>query len=234
MTAVALLSGGLDSTVATAAACADGGVELALTFDYRHRAAGPEVAAARAIAAALGVEHRVIPLGFLGDATRTALVDRAEEVPNPSAAALDDAHGAAARSMAAVWVPNRNGLFIAVGAAFAESIGAEAVVVGFNREEAATFADNSPEFVARTNAALELSTRNGVRVVSATAGLDKEGIVRLGVELGAPLRYVWSCYEGLDRPCGRCESCLRLGRALDRAGERSRFEEEWTRGDDDA
>ncbi|MFG0317614.1 MAG: 7-cyano-7-deazaguanine synthase QueC [Planctomycetota bacterium JB042] len=229
MTAVALLSGGLDSTVATAAAHREVGVALALAVDYGQRAAAREVEASGRIAAALGVPHRTVSLDFLADVTGTALVDADAALPRPDDAALDDAAGAAADSMAAVWVPNRNGLFVAVAATFAEGLGADRVVVGFNREEAATFPDNSEEFVDRTNAALSLSTRNGVRVVSPTAGLDKEGIVRMGYDLDAPLALVWSCYEGRDRPCGTCESCRRLARALDRAGRRQRFEEEWNR-----
>ena len=120
--------------------------------------------------------------------------------------------------MREVWVPNRNGLLIAVAAAFAEARAARAVVVGFNREEGATFPDNTEQFVERTNAALALSTRGGVEVVAPTLSLDKAGIVRLGVEIGAPLEWVWSCYEGGPAPCGRCESCRRSLRAFERAG----------------
>lgn len=229
MTAIALLSGGLDSTVATTAVHREEGVSLALTIDYGQRAAAPELRAARGIAEVLGVRHRVIRLGFLGELTTTALVDRSRALPSLGVGELDDASGAAAAAMAAVWVPNRNGLFLSVAASFAESLQADRVVVGFNREEGATFPDNSQEFLERTNEALALSTRTGVRVVSPTAGLDKEGIVRMGYDLDAPLGLVWSCYEGRERPCGRCESCLRLRRALDRTDARERFEEEWNR-----
>jgi 7-cyano-7-deazaguanine synthase len=104
-----------------------------------------------------------------------------------------------------------------VAAAYAESLGAGEVVAGFNREEARTFPDNSAAFMRRATAALALSTRSGVRLVSPTARLTKTGIVRLGMRLGAPLGSVWSCYEGGTRMCGSCESCARLVRALDRA-----------------
>lgn len=226
MSAVALLSGGLDSTVAAAAVARESGLALALTFDYGQRAARREEQAAAQVAAALGVPQRVVRLDFLAELTATALVNRARDVPAPAAADLDDRTGAAERSMRSVWVPNRNGVFIAIAASFAEALGAGAVVVGFNREEAATFPDNSVEFLERAGEALRFSTLSKVRVLSPTSKLEKSAIVRLGYALGAPMRHVWSCYEGAARPCGRCESCLRLARALDGSGFRDRFERE--------
>jgi 7-cyano-7-deazaguanine synthase len=120
-------------------------------------------------------------------------------------------------------VPNRNGVFVNVAAAFAESLGARDVVTGFNLEEAATFPDNSTEFMKCASGALALSTANHVRLVSPTARLDKAGIVRLGVRTGAPLAHVWSCYEAGPRMCGSCESCARLVRALDRGSAPAEF-----------
>lgn len=231
--AVVLLSGGLDSTVAAAAeqraagAAPGGGVRLGLTFDYGQRAAASEVRAARAIAQALGFRQRVIRLDFLREITTTALVDRARELPDLPLDRLDDAAGAALCAMKDVWVPNRNGILVAVAAAYAESLGVHRVVVGFNREEGATFPDNSAEFVARQTAALAFSTLSKVEMCSPTMDLDKAGIVRLGYEIGAPLEHLWSCYEGGERHCGRCESCKRLFRALDAAAARERFLAEW-------
>jgi 7-cyano-7-deazaguanine synthase len=227
MNCVALLSGGLDSTVATALAHRDGGVALALTVDYGQRGAAAEVKAARAIARELRIRHRTVRLDFLSELATSALLDANAELPTLSPAQLDDTRGAAQSSMRGVWVPNRNGLLIAIAAAFAEGLRADRVVVGFNREEAATFPDNTAEFVERSSRALELSTLNGVRVVAPTAALDKEGIVRRGVEVGAPLALVWPCYRGGPALCRRCESCLRFLRALERAGLAATFVSEW-------
>ena len=114
-----------------------------------------------------------------------------------------------------VWIPNRNGLFVNTAAAYAESYGCETVVTGFNREEAVEFPDNSRDYVDRVNAALALSTRNNVRVESFTIDLDKRAIIRLGIELKAPLSIVWSCYKSGARMCGQCASCARLRGAID-------------------
>ena len=112
-------------------------------------------------------------------------------------------------SAAAVWVPARNVVLVAVAAALAEALGADAVVPGFNREEAATFADNSAAFATACEAVLRLGTRSGVRVVAPTLAMDKDAIVATARTLGFSAADFWSCYEGGPSPCGRCESCLR-------------------------
>jgi 7-cyano-7-deazaguanine synthase len=204
--AVAVLSGGLDSTVSLAAAARKLDVVLALTFDYGQRAAKRERSASAAIARRYRIPHRVIGIPWLAAITKTALVNRGARLPK---------NEMSARSAKAVWVPNRNGVFLEIAAAHAESLGAKRIVTGFNREEAATFPDNSEAYVTALNRALSFSTANGVKAVSFTGDLDKRGIVRLGRRLGAPIDLVWPCYEGGRRWCGRCESCLRSLRALD-------------------
>ncbi len=205
MKGVAILSGGLDSTVSLAAALRAMDVVLALTFDYGQRAARPERAASARIARRYGVPHRVVAIPWLADLTSTALVNRSARLPR---------NRMSAASAKAVWVPNRNGVFIEIAAAHAESLGATRLITGFNREEAATFPDNSPAYVKAVNGALSYSTANGVRVVSFTGLLDKRGIVRLGRRLDAPLDLIWPCYEGGRAWCRTCESCLRSLRAL--------------------
>ena len=206
MKAVAVLSGGLDSTVSLAAAARKLEVVLALTFDYGQRAATREREASAKIAKRYRIPHRVIALPWLAGITGTALVDRKARLPK---------NEMSVRSAKAVWVPNRNGVFLEIAAAHAESLGAKRIITGFNREEAATFPDNSKAYVTAVNRALSFSTANGVEAVSFTADLDKRGIVRLGRRLGAPIELVWPCYEGGRRWCGSCESCLRSLRALD-------------------
>ena len=205
MKGVAILSGGLDSTVSLAVAARKMEVALALTFDYGQRAARREREASARIAKHYRIPHRVIAIPWLAALTRTALVDRKAALPR---------HEMSERSARAVWVPNRNGVFIEIAAAHAESAGATRLVTGFNREEAATFPDNSKAYVGAVNRSLAFSTANGVRVVSFTIDLDKRAIVRLGRRLRAPLEHIWPCYEGGRAWCGSCESCLRSLRAL--------------------
>jgi 7-cyano-7-deazaguanine synthase len=224
-TAILLLSGGLDSTVAAYLARKEAAPVVALTVDYGQKAARQELAAAYRIARALEIPHRTVFLPFLREAARGALVDRAQDVPRPEAADLDDVTGRARETARAVWVPNRNGAFIAMAATYAESLGAGQVVVGFNREEGATFADNTPDFLEATNRALGYSTSNHVRVVSPTLGFDKVDIVRAAMRENVPIELCWSCYLGEKEPCGTCESCRRFSRAVRAAGATGWLEE---------
>ncbi len=199
---IILLSGGLDSTVCAAIACERTRPLFALTFDYGQRSAKMEIAASRRICRALGVKHKVVRLPFFKDLSKLAMLKRSGRV----------ASRAFGRTRS-VWVPNRNGLFINIAACYAEYHAARVIVTGFNREEAASFPDNSRSFVRSANAALRWSTLNRVRVTSYTLDLTKKEIYRLGVEHGAPLEHVYSCYVGRKKMCGRCASCRRLIRA---------------------
>jgi 7-cyano-7-deazaguanine synthase len=210
--AVALLSGGLDSGVA-AAAWAHGGGALAecITCTYGQLAAQRECAAAERLAAHLRAPWRSIDLPWLAEASRragSALTDAEAELPHGTLARPGDE-----RSAAAVWVPARNAVFVALAAACAESLGVTVVLAGFNREEAATFPDNSAAFVAAADRLLALGTRNGVRVESPTLAWDKRRIVQEARHLGLGRQDFWSCYRGGTSPCGLCESCLRSARA---------------------
>lgn len=213
--AVVLLSGGLDSSVAMAMALAQGTkICRAITFDYGQRAAAREIQKSNLIARHYGVLHSVIPLPWFRELwSGGALLTETEALPQPSFADLSD-HEASAKSARKVWVPNRNGVFLEIAAGIAESRGADSVIVGFNREEAATFPDNSQDYLKALSQALSFSTANHVQVLAPTANMDKSEMVRVAIENDLPLTDIWSCYEGQDTMCGACESCMRLRRAL--------------------
>jgi 7-cyano-7-deazaguanine synthase len=209
--AVALLSGGLDSGVALALWQSEGGhCVLALTADYGQRAAARELDAAQRLAQMRGVPWRRLDLRWLGEVGRAAGCALTGDAPLPpgTAAAPGDA-----RSAAAVWVPARNLVLAAAAAAFAEVAAAPHLLTGFNREEAVTFPDNSPRFVAAFNAALALGCGRTVEVTCPTLALDKTEIVAAARRLGLGPDAFWSCYDGGEHACGRCESCARSARA---------------------
>jgi len=201
--AVAVLSGGLDSVVSLAAGLETLDVRLAIHFDYGQRARASERASVIAVVSYYQLPLREVDVRWLRALSPPGMREGAGE-GDGDLQALDD-----------VWVPNRNGVFLNIAAAFAESYGCEVVITGFNREEAAEFPDNTPAYVERLNAALGYSTRSGVEVTSFTQDLDKREILWRGTELGAPLSLIWSCYRSGERMCGRCASCRRLRLALD-------------------
>jgi 7-cyano-7-deazaguanine synthase len=211
---VILLSGGLDSSANLAFAHHFDDPVLALTVNYGQKAWPGEKKASEAFARHYRVPHRVLDLTWLGALGGSALTATGLTVPTLGDDKLDDL-ATTKKTAAQVWVPNRNGLFINAAAAIAESMGAQQVVVGFNKEEAATFPDNSAQFLGVATLALRYSTRNGVKVVSYTEMMVKSEIVEALGNLTElfPFELVWSCYEGGSSPCGKCESCKRLERA---------------------
>ncbi len=209
-----LLSGGLDSSANLAFADYFDLPVMALTIDYGQRAASAEIRAAASFAKHYGITHRILDLKWLGELGGSALTSSTIDVPKMDAAKLDDQKTAEATAKQ-VWVPNRNGLFINAAAAIAESMGAQQVIVGFNKEEAATFPDNSSQFLGVSNLSLKYSTNGRVKLACYTDMMVKKEIVQSLRNLPKkfPFEYVWSCYHGGEKMCGECESCKRFIRA---------------------
>ena len=199
---IVLASGGLDSLVSLARATLERDVRLVLFFDYGQRARDSERTSAMSAANYYGLPFADVDIRWLESLAPAGMRSTGDN--EASLQTLDD-----------VWIPNRNGVFVNIAAAYAEARACDTVVTGFNREEAQEFPDNSGDYVTRVNAALALSTRNAVRVESFTIDLEKREIIRLGLELRAPLSIIWSCYRNGERMCGECASCARLRAALD-------------------
>ena len=201
--AVVLLSGGLDSTVCLALASAEApGPAVAVTFDYGQRHL-LETERAAAVARRYGAEHLVVRL----DATAwggSALTDASMEVPT-------DGPGP---GIPVTYVPARNIIFLAVALGVAEAREADAVYIGVNAVDYSGYPDCRPEFLEAFRQVAAVGQKRGVegRPVDIRAPLvdrPKAEIVRLGIELGAPLDLTWSCYQPDPGPvpCGRCDSC---------------------------
>jgi 7-cyano-7-deazaguanine synthase len=209
--AVALLSGGLDSAVSLAIAADVYDVDLSLFFDYGQIPSSREERSSKAFAKYYGTAFEKIDLRWLGRISSSTMTPGGDETPDYP---VEGHPNEQARVSRAVWVENRNGIFVNVAAAFAVARGASVIITGFNSEEAGAFPDNSAEFVDAVNGALAISAGAPVRVESPTLEMDKREVVRRGVELGLPWNEIWSCYRGGERMCGRCESCARLKKAV--------------------
>lgn len=212
MKSIVLLSGGLDSFVSLAVAKKDYNIELALTFDYGQKSVLQEIATSKKICDYYKIEHKIIKLDWLKEITQTALVSE-KELPFTT---LDDlgSDGFVNKSAISVWVPNRNGAFLNIAAAYADSHNFDYIIFGANKEEGTTFPDNTQEFIDKINASFEYSTQKKPKVFAPLINLDKSDIVRIAVEYSVPLELTRSCYSTENKHCGKCESCVRLKRAL--------------------
>lgn len=205
--AVILLSGGLDSLVALGYSKLqkDINVSLALTFDYGQKAAIKEIEASKKIAKFYNVEHKVIKLDWLKEITKTSLVSE-NQIPNKNFNTKDSAE--------AVWVPNRNALFLNIAAAFCDSLHYEYIIFGANKDEGQTFPDNTEEFRNRISDMFQYSTLVKPKVIAPLINYTKDDIVKIAVDNSMPLNLVWSCYSLGEKHCGECESCNYLKKAL--------------------
>lgn len=213
--AISVLSGGLDSTVATSLLAKNYRVH-AITFDYGQRSVRMEINSSRAICDELGLEHTVIDLPWLSKLGESALTSD-EDVPKLDVEQLDD-KGFCDETARKVWVPGRNVVFTSIALSFAEAEGAEKIIVGWDLEEAATFPDNSKEFLDAFNQVLEIGSLENVQIEAPLIQMDKKEIVKRGDEIGAPMNISYSCYIGKQEHCGVCESCMRRKRAFKLSG----------------
>ena len=207
---IILLSGGLDSLVCLGAVKEEYGVELALTFDYGQKSAKQEIKASKELAEYYNIKHEIIELPFLKNITKTALVDD-KDIPENE---LYTEHSAKA-----VWVPNRNGLFLNIAACYADTYNYTHIIFGANKEEAVTFPDNSRKFTEVITSCFEHSTLCNPKVVAPLISMNKNDIVKLALDKNMPLELTRSCYNDSKTNCGKCESFKHLKEALEFNGD---------------
>ena len=209
--AVVLLSGGLDSTTALYWAKARGWSVTALGARYGQRHER-ELLAARAVAKAAGVPLHEVSLD-LPWLKASSLVDKRKVLPDLPLSKIG--RGA----IPSTYVPGRNTIFLALGASLADALNASAVVIGANALDYSGYPDCRPEYLNAFAQTGRLGTKvRNLKILAPLLALDKKGIVRLGLRLGAPLHLTWSCYAGGSRPCGRCDSCKLRNKGFSEAG----------------
>lgn len=206
--AISVLSGGLDSVVATSFIAQEYDVH-ALTFDYGQKSFKMEIKAAEAICDELAIEHDIIKLDFLANLGKSALTS-SRDVPKFDEEELD----VNPEKSYKVWVPGRNIVFTAIASSYAEAEDASKIVVGWDLEEANNFPDNSKEFLNAFNDLLKIGTYSDLEILAPLADLNKKEIVELGNKLNIAMDLSFSCYEGFEYHCGLCESCQRRKRAF--------------------
>ncbi len=210
--AVVLLSGGLDSATCAAQAIADGYCVTALSFDYGQRH-DRELKAAADIVEALNIsDHQIIDVN-LAQWGGSSLTDKTWSLP---------VDGVKMDEIPSTYVPGRNTVFIAIALSLAEAIEAKAIYLGINAVDYSGYPDCRPAYLSAFQNLAALSSKAGLageapELVAPLVMDSKVDIVRRALRLGVPIAKTWSCYEGAEQPCGRCDSCRIRDEALVKA-----------------
>ena len=198
--AVLLLSGGLDSTTVAALLHSEGIAFIALAIDYGQRHS-KEVKAAGRIASHYGAELITMKIDF-SKIGGSALTDPDIAVP-----------AGGAEGIPVTYVPARNSVFLSIALGIAEARGCRSIYTGVNAVDYSGYPDCRPEFIDAFNRMASLATKAGVEgrapvVVAPLITKSKRDIVSIGRKLAAPYELSWSCYNGREKACGVCDSCI--------------------------
>lgn len=219
MRALVLCSGGVDSTTLLAMAVDKYGSEnvvaLSISYGQRHE---KELKAARDIARYYHVEQRFLDLAAIfADSSCSLLAHSERDIPKESyAEQLEQAD----TKLVSTYVPFRNGLFLSSAASMALSLECSVLYYGAHHDDWAgnAYPDCSREFVVAMNNAIMEGTGGELHMEAPFVEWSKADIVKKGLELNVPYELTWSCYEGGDKPCGVCATCIDRKRAFELNG----------------
>ena len=219
--ALVLSSGGVDSTTCISYAIKELGAENVITvsvfYGQKH---SKELEYAEKVANYYGVKHKIIDLSnthIMDDSNCPLLSGSTEPIPEMSYAEQIEKNG---EGMVKTYVPFRNGLLLSSVSALAMSLFPDDEVdiyLGAHADDAAgeAYADCSPEFTNAMNEAISIGTYGKVHLKAPLVNLNKAGVVKLGLELGTPYHLTWSCYNGGEKPCGKCGTCIDRRKAFE-------------------
>ncbi len=209
MNVVVLCSGGMDSVTALHWAQENHTVAGALSFDYGAKHNPREIPLAAEHAAALGVHHQVIALPFIDALFSSDLL--------ASGGAVPDGHYAA-ENMKRTVVPFRNAIMLSIATGYAESRGAEGLVIAAHGGDHTIYPDCREDFMSAMAEAMKRGTYAAIELLRPFIWTDKAGIARVGRDLGVDYARTWSCYKGAEIHCGTCGTCVERREAFLKAG----------------
>lgn len=219
MKALVLFSGGVDSTTCLGLAVKKYGKEnvIALSISYGQKHS-KEIEAAKAVAEYYGIEKIDLDLSLIFQFSDCSLLKNShEEIPHESySEQLKKTDG----SPVSTYVPFRNGLFLSSAASIALSKGCGIIYYGAHSDDAAgnAYPDCSAVFNDAMNTAIYEGSGRQIKIEAPFVGMTKAEVVKTGLELGVPYELTWSCYEGGDKPCGVCGTCIDRAKAFELNG----------------
>ncbi|MBQ4247830.1 MAG: 7-cyano-7-deazaguanine synthase QueC [Ruminococcus sp.] len=215
MKALVLFSGGLDSSTCLALAIEKYGKEnvIALSISYGQKHS-KEINAARAVAEYYGTELVSLDLAPIFEGSDCALLEGSNQaIPKGDYAnQLVSSDG----KPVSTYVPFRNGLFLSCAASVALSRGCGVIYYGVHSDDAAgnAYPDCSSDFNDHMSKAISIGSAQQLKVVAPFVDRTKADVVAQGLRLGVPYELTWSCYEGNDKPCGCCGTCIDRAKAF--------------------
>ena len=200
--ALVICSSGLDSTVSATWAKKTGYDISLIHFKYGCRSQNAEERAIKNISKFLNCELITIPIDIFKNVIKNSRLINFKETGE----LMKERGGEKSAELAWEWVPARNLIFLSLAAGYAEAMKFDYLILGGNLEESSSYADNELIFQKKFNDLLpnSLNLQNRVRLLTPVANLMKHEIIKLGIEIGAPLHLTWSCYEDGEIPCGNC------------------------------
>ncbi|MBW4935133.1 7-cyano-7-deazaguanine synthase QueC [Marinobacter sp. F4206] len=197
-TVVVIYSGGMDSYTLLHLARERGYQVHALSFNYGQRHVR-ELECAASVCQSLGIPHKVIDIRAMSEVMSGSALTSGIEVPEGHYE--ED-------SMKATVVPNRNMILLSLATGYAVTVGAGAVWYGAHGGDHAIYPDCRPEFVEKMDAVCRVANYEPVGIEAPFMSMDKGRILAEGLQLGLDYSQTWTCYNGRDRACGRCGSCV--------------------------
>ncbi|WP_321468934.1 7-cyano-7-deazaguanine synthase QueC [Halarcobacter sp.] len=202
--AVCILSGGMDSTLASYIAKNEGYDIIAVHFNYGQRTEKRELQAFRNICEDLEIKEKYeINIPFFSQIGASALTDKTIDVPTEGVKP----------GVPITYVPFRNGIFLSIASAIAEKEEAQALFIGVVEEDSSGYPDCTDSFISKMTNAINEGTKESTKLEIKTplVKLMKSDIVKEAIKLNVPLEHTWSCYKEEEEACGVCDSCrLRL------------------------
>ena len=202
-----IVSGGMDSI--TLLHERKDTIALAVSFDYGSNHNAREIPFARLHCQRLGIRHVVIPLAFMQQYSKRALLEGADAIP--------DGHYADSNMKSTV-VPFRNGIMLSIAVGIAESNSLRRVLIANHGGDHAIYPDCRPEFITAIDAAAKAGTYVDVAIEAPYTNISKTDIARRGKSLAIDYSETWSCYKGGQVHCGTCGTCVERKEALREAG----------------
>lgn len=202
-----VLSGGMDSVTLLYDRKDD--IALAVTFDYGSNHSCREIECAKFHCEQLGVEHLIIPLNFMREHFKSALLSGAENIPTGD---YD------ASNMKSTVVPFRNGIMLSIAVGLAESYQLHNVLIANHFGDHDIYPDCTAAFIKSMTSAAINGTYLKVSIDAPYTNLSKADIAFIGAKLNIDYSKTYSCYKGAEKHCGKCATCIERIEALKAAG----------------